>query len=177
MVVRLPGGCHRVNGPRRPIGSNAGSPNSPWEGEEGHHNSAGKGDPLASLRPRDLVGKTRRRLAAEQLAELVAVEKKVKALSKELKALVEDSVNLDGSARCRADRCRRILADAGEVTRFAGLLLRAGHTPLGHAPPRHPADTQTEIERHLGTGGQPKESGPPGAWTESGLTPVLLGIV
>ena len=35
---------------------------------------------LASVRPRDLAGKTRRRLAAEQLAELVAVEKKIKAL-------------------------------------------------------------------------------------------------
>src|SRR5690348_13719702 len=33
---------------------------------------------LASVRPRDLAGKTRRRLAVEQLAELVAVEKKIK---------------------------------------------------------------------------------------------------
>jgi transposase len=30
--------------------------------------------------PRDVVGKTRRRLAAEQLAELVVIEKKIKAL-------------------------------------------------------------------------------------------------
>ena len=43
---------------------------------------------LASVRPRDLAGKTRRRLAVEQLAELVAVEKKIKALTKELKAMV-----------------------------------------------------------------------------------------
>ncbi len=43
---------------------------------------------LASVRPRDLAGKTRRRLAAEQLAELVAVEKKIKALTAELKAMV-----------------------------------------------------------------------------------------
>src|SRR3954465_4839949 len=34
---------------------------------------------LASVRPRDLAGKTRRRLAAEQLAELVVIEKKIKA--------------------------------------------------------------------------------------------------
>jgi transposase len=33
---------------------------------------------LAGVRPRDLVGKTRRRLAAEQLAELVVIEKKMK---------------------------------------------------------------------------------------------------
>jgi transposase len=31
---------------------------------------------LASVRPRDLAGKTRRRLAAEQLAELVTVDKR-----------------------------------------------------------------------------------------------------
>src|ERR671910_3758627 len=43
---------------------------------------------LASVRPRDLAGKTRRRLAAEQLSELVAIEKKIKALTKELKAMV-----------------------------------------------------------------------------------------
>jgi len=46
---------------------------------------------LASVRPRDVVGKTRRRLAAEQLAELVAVEKKIKLLSKELKTMVQAS--------------------------------------------------------------------------------------
>jgi transposase len=40
------------------------------------------------VRPRDLAGKTRRRLAAEQLTELVAVEKKIKALTKELRAMV-----------------------------------------------------------------------------------------
>ena len=42
---------------------------------------------LASVRPRDLAGKTRRRLAADQLAELVAVDKKIKALTKEIKAI------------------------------------------------------------------------------------------
>jgi len=44
---------------------------------------------LAGIRPRDLVGKTRRRLAAEQLADLVAVEKKIKDLTKELKSMLE----------------------------------------------------------------------------------------
>src|SRR6478672_6526273 len=38
---------------------------------------------LAGIRPRDLVGKTRRRLAAEQLADLVVIEKKIKVLTKE----------------------------------------------------------------------------------------------
>jgi hypothetical protein len=38
------------------------------------------------VRPRDLAGKTRR-LAAEQFADLVAVEKKIKAPPRELKAI------------------------------------------------------------------------------------------
>ena len=36
---------------------------------------------LASVRPRDVAGKTRRRLAAEELAELVAVDAKIKKLA------------------------------------------------------------------------------------------------
>ena len=43
---------------------------------------------LASVRPRDLAGKTRRRLAAEQLGELVVIEKTIRASTKELKAMV-----------------------------------------------------------------------------------------
>ena len=75
---------------------------------------------LASVRPRDMVGKTRRRLAAEQLAELVAVEKKIKALTKELKAMVLASgstlMELPGVGPVVA---ARVLADAGDVARFA----------------------------------------------------------
>src|SRR6476659_2594245 len=44
---------------------------------------------LAGVRPRDVVGKTRRRLAAEQVVELLAVEKKMKNLTAELKAMVQ----------------------------------------------------------------------------------------
>ena len=43
---------------------------------------------LATVKPRDVAGKTRRRLAAEQIAELVAIEKKIKALTRELKEMV-----------------------------------------------------------------------------------------
>jgi transposase len=75
---------------------------------------------LAEVRPRDVVGKTRRRLAAEQLAELVAVEKKIKLLSKELNALVEASgsslTDLPGVGPVVA---ARVLADVGDVARFA----------------------------------------------------------
>lgn len=41
---------------------------------------------LASVRPRDVVGKTRRRVAADELANLIVIEKKVKALTVEIKA-------------------------------------------------------------------------------------------
>src|SRR4051794_13714429 len=75
---------------------------------------------LASVRPRDLAGKTRRRLAAEQLAELVAVEKKIKASTKELKTMVlargSRLMDLPGVGPVVA---ARILADVGDVSRFA----------------------------------------------------------
>jgi len=75
---------------------------------------------LASIRPRDLAGKTRRRLAAEQLTELIAVEKKIKALTKELKAMViargSTLMDLPGVGPVVA---ARIVADVGDVARFA----------------------------------------------------------
>jgi transposase len=75
---------------------------------------------LAGVRPRDLVGKTRRRLAAEQLAELVVIEKKIKTLTTELKQMVAASgsrlMDLPGVGPIVA---ARVLADVGDVTRFA----------------------------------------------------------
>jgi transposase len=75
---------------------------------------------LSSVRPRDVVGKTRRRLAAEQLTELVAVEKKIKALTTELKAMVQARgstlMELPGVGPVVA---ARILADVADVARFA----------------------------------------------------------
>jgi len=75
---------------------------------------------LASVRPRDLPGKTRRRLAVEQLAELVAVEKKIKALTAELKKMVKASgsglMDLRGVGPVVA---ARVLADVGDIARFA----------------------------------------------------------
>ncbi|WP_411284543.1 IS110 family transposase [Lapillicoccus sp.] len=75
---------------------------------------------LASVRPRDLAGKTRRRLAVEQLAELIAVDKKIKTLTKELKAMVLASgsrlMDLRGVGPVVA---ARTLADVGDIARFA----------------------------------------------------------
>jgi hypothetical protein len=75
---------------------------------------------LATVRPRDIAGKTRRRIAAEELADLVAIEAKIKKATAELKAMVlaRDSrlMDLHGVGPVVA---ARILADVGDVTRFA----------------------------------------------------------
>ena len=75
---------------------------------------------LAGVRPRDLAGRTRRRLAVEQLGELVALDKKITASSKELKTLVlarnSTLMDLTGVGPVVA---ARILADVGDVARFA----------------------------------------------------------
>jgi transposase len=75
---------------------------------------------LASVRPRDVAGKTRRRVAVDELADLVAIEKKVKALTVDIKAIVEargsNLMDLPGVGPIVA---ARVLADVGDVARFA----------------------------------------------------------
>jgi transposase len=67
-----------------------------------------------------VAGKTRRRLAAEQIADLVVNEKKVKALTRELKEMVlatgSTLMELPGVGPVVA---ARTLADTGDVARFA----------------------------------------------------------
>jgi transposase len=74
---------------------------------------------LASVRPRDVAGKTRRRIAAEGLAELIAVEAKIKKATAELKAMVAERdsqlMEIPGVGPVVA---ARILADVGDVARF-----------------------------------------------------------
>jgi transposase len=76
---------------------------------------------LASVRPRDVVGKTRRHIAADELANLMTIEKKVRALTVEIKAIVTERrdshlMDLPGVGPVVA---ARILADVGDVVRFA----------------------------------------------------------
>jgi transposase len=72
------------------------------------------------VRARDVAGKTRRRLAADELTDLIAIEKKLKALTIEIKAIVTDRgshlMDLSGVGPVVA---ARILADVGDVARFA----------------------------------------------------------
>ena len=74
---------------------------------------------LASVRPRDVAGKTRHRIAAEELAELVAVDAKIKKATAELKSIVlargSHLMDLHGVGPVVA---ARVLADVGDVSRF-----------------------------------------------------------
>jgi transposase len=88
----------------------------------------------ASVRPRDIAGKTRRRIAAEELADLVAVEAKMKKATAELKVLVKARgsrlMDLHGVGPVVA---ARTLADVGDIARFADRNRFASWT--GTAPP------------------------------------------
>jgi transposase len=75
---------------------------------------------LATVRPRDVVGKTRRRLAVELISELVAIDKRIKTANRELHELIDatDSTlrELSGIGPSGA---ARLLGDVGDITRFA----------------------------------------------------------
>jgi transposase len=74
---------------------------------------------LATVKPRTLTGKTMRRMAAEEITDLVAVDAKLKAIKKELRAAVaargSHLMDLFGVGPAGA---ARILGDVGDVTRF-----------------------------------------------------------
>ena len=62
---------------------------------------------LGTVRPRDIAGKTRRRIAAEELAELFALDAKIKKSSAELKSMVAGPrLAPDGPTRCRSSSRR-----------------------------------------------------------------------
>jgi len=74
---------------------------------------------LARVRPRDLVGKTRRRLAAELVADLEQNYTRRKAADKELRALIAQTgtglLDLHGIGPSGA---ARLLVEVGDITRF-----------------------------------------------------------
>jgi transposase len=77
---------------------------------------------LATVRPRDIAGKTRRRMAIEELADLVVVvvDGKLKKIKAELKAMViargSTLLQIHGIDPYGA---ARTLADVGDISRFA----------------------------------------------------------
>jgi transposase len=74
---------------------------------------------LASVRPRDVVGKTRRRVAAELVADLERLYARKKAANKELTELVRATdtglLDLHGIGPSGA---ARLLVEVGDITRF-----------------------------------------------------------
>ena len=75
---------------------------------------------LATVRPRDIAGKTRRRMAVELIEDLVRIDRRLKAMKAEQAAAVRDRgsglMDLYGVGPAGA---ARILADVGDVARFA----------------------------------------------------------
>jgi transposase len=75
---------------------------------------------LATVRPRDIAGKTRRRMAAEEIADLVAVDAKLKKIKAELTAAVlERGSHLMDIYGIGPAGAARVLADVGDIARFA----------------------------------------------------------
>ncbi|TWP38054.1 IS110 family transposase [Leekyejoonella antrihumi] len=74
---------------------------------------------LATVRPRDIAGKTRRRVAAELIADLERIYQRKKAANKELNALVAATgtslLDLNGIGPSGA---ARLLVEIGDITRF-----------------------------------------------------------
>jgi transposase len=74
---------------------------------------------LASVRPADVAGKTRKRLAADLLTDLAVIDKRIKTASAELQSLVlargSTLMELLGIGPSGA---ARLLGDVGDVTRF-----------------------------------------------------------
>ena len=108
---------------------------------------------LASVRPRDLAGKTRRRIAADEIADLVTVDKKLKRIKAELKAAVlargSTLMEVHGIGPAGA---ARILADVGDSP---GSPTGTG-SPPGPAPhpwTRPPGSRSVTGSRAPGTGG------------------------
>jgi transposase len=79
---------------------------------------------LATVRPRDLVGKTRRQLAAELITELATLDKKIKAADKQLTdLLIETGTGLMNLYGIGPSGAARLLGDIGNINRFP----TAGH--------------------------------------------------
>ncbi|WP_338090771.1 IS110 family transposase [Planosporangium thailandense] len=75
---------------------------------------------LNTVRPRDIVGRTRRQLASELITELAVIDKKIKAANAQLTELVTTTGSslqeLNGIGPSGA---ARLLGDIGDITRFA----------------------------------------------------------
>ena len=75
---------------------------------------------LNTVRPRDVVGKTRRWLASELIHELVTIDKKIKIASQELTELVASTGSrLQDLHGIGPSGAARLIGDIGDISRFA----------------------------------------------------------
>ncbi|MFV2019381.1 IS110 family transposase [Micromonospora sp. LOL_023] len=75
---------------------------------------------LNTVRPRDVVGKTRRRLASELIDELVTIDKKIKVANRELTELViSTGSRLQRLHGIGPSGAARLIGDIGDISRFA----------------------------------------------------------
>jgi transposase len=75
---------------------------------------------LASVRPRDVVGRTRRQLASELITELAVIDKKIKQANAALTELIAATgSHLQGLHGVGPSNAARLLGDIGDITRFA----------------------------------------------------------
>jgi transposase len=88
---------------------------------------------LAPVRPRDLVGKIRRRLAAHLIIELATIDKRIKATDIELRELINGQWTAGVLRHWPLRRgAARLLGDIGQIDRFANKDRFA--SPNGTAP-------------------------------------------
>jgi transposase len=74
---------------------------------------------LTGVRPRDVVGKTRKRVAGELVADLERLYRRKKAANKELTTLLRESgTTLTGLHGIGPSGAARLLVEVGDVTRF-----------------------------------------------------------
>jgi len=99
---------------------------------------------IATIKPRDIVGKTRRRLVVELIVELEGIDKQIKAIKKELKELViargSTLQDLHGIGPSSAGR---LLADVGDIHRFVNRDRFASWN--GTAPLEAPHGSRTDV--------------------------------
>ena len=88
---------------------------------------------LATVRPRDIAGRTRRQLAADHLADLVAVDKRIKDLDARItETLVDAPTTLTELFGVGDVLAARIIGEVGDIARFKDRHQFASHT--GTAP-------------------------------------------
>jgi len=132
---------------------------------------------LATVKPRTLVGKTMRRMATEEIEDLVAVDAKLKAIKKELRIAVvargSHLMDLHGIGPAGA---ARILSDVGDVARFpdrnhfaswtgtapidasSGEHVRHQLSLSGREPQAQPCALHSPAGAHRGPGLQPAQA-------------------